>query len=335
MTLHLFDGSKRCLCCDGDERAVQNDPTGTSKLRRRFNLFLALRWRQLRSITRQIIVDQDLLQLRAGGLLNVAGAAILQGGTKTQAFQAWFDHALDQLVLGRDGSTMRPCITEAYVEGAAYAQKLVGRVIASQASSHREDALFRLAVIELQGVMEAVSQQAVRAVANGLLRGEKAHAIVADINSCIDRVGLARTNAMVEFMVVKSFNDAALDIFEAAGIREVALVPEGMRPQFGDAKKKAKKSKSREVKKPGSKISRERQPSERTIRRIKKAEQAVEKLGRVYVVTAGDDKVCQVCEDIADGGPYTINMARSLIPAHPRCRCAFVPADDKRYRKRR
>jgi hypothetical protein len=48
--------------------------------------------------------------------------------------------------------------------------------------------------------------------------------------------------------------------------------------------------------------------------------------GRLDVVTAGDDRVCDVCDGISSDGPYTINTARGLIPAHPNCRCLFVAA---------
>ena len=48
--------------------------------------------------------------------------------------------------------------------------------------------------------------------------------------------------------------------------------------------------------------------------------------GRLDVLTAGDDRVCDVCDGISEGGPYTISKARSLIPAHPNCRCVFVAA---------
>jgi hypothetical protein len=46
----------------------------------------------------------------------------------------------------------------------------------------------------------------------------------------------------------------------------------------------------------------------------------------VDVVTAGDNFVCQVCQDIADNGPYELDEAEELIPAHSFCRCAFAPA---------
>jgi hypothetical protein len=47
----------------------------------------------------------------------------------------------------------------------------------------------------------------------------------------------------------------------------------------------------------------------------------------VDVVTAGDNDVCIICEDISDDGPYELDEAEELIPAHPFCRCSFVPAD--------
>jgi len=81
----------------------------------------------------------------------------------------------------------------------------------------------------------------------------------------------------------------------------------------------------------GSRVSRKQTPSPYTIRRIEKAEAKVGELGVAEVVTAGDDLVCVNCQEIADSGPYDIDAARSLIPAHPHCRCAFVPYSDERF----
>jgi ADP-ribosyltransferase exoenzyme len=53
----------------------------------------------------------------------------------------------------------------------------------------------------------------------------------------------------------------------------------------------------------------------------------------VEVITAGDNDVCIVCEDISNEGPYDLDTAEGLIPAHPWCRCAFVPVSDKRFAK--
>jgi SPP1 gp7 family putative phage head morphogenesis protein len=52
----------------------------------------------------------------------------------------------------------------------------------------------------------------------------------------------------------------------------------------------------------------------------------VEELGvDVEWSTAGDDKVCDKCQAKA-GTVYTIDKARGLIPFHPNCRCAWIPA---------
>lgn len=49
-------------------------------------------------------------------------------------------------------------------------------------------------------------------------------------------------------------------------------------------------------------------------------------------LTAEDDRVCPECEAGAKNGPYKIDDADGLIPAHPNCRCAFSPvlADDNK-----
>jgi len=52
------------------------------------------------------------------------------------------------------------------------------------------------------------------------------------------------------------------------------------------------------------------------------------KSGAVGIRTAGDDMVCEACQAIADGGPYDLDEARRLIPAHEDCRCVLIPAGD-------
>lgn len=49
----------------------------------------------------------------------------------------------------------------------------------------------------------------------------------------------------------------------------------------------------------------------------------------VEVLTAGDDRVCDECQDYADGGPYDIDELE--LPLHIECRCAYVPVDDARF----
>jgi len=40
--------------------------------------------------------------------------------------------------------------------------------------------------------------------------------------------------------------------------------------------------------------------------------------------TAGDDRVCKICQPL-EGRVFTLDEASGLIPAHPNCRCAWLP----------
>ncbi len=53
----------------------------------------------------------------------------------------------------------------------------------------------------------------------------------------------------------------------------------------------------------------------------------VEKVGvAVEWSTAGDDRVCPLCQPL-EGVVMSLKEARGIIPRHPQCRCAFVPAN--------
>lgn len=45
---------------------------------------------------------------------------------------------------------------------------------------------------------------------------------------------------------------------------------------------------------------------------------------QVEWMTAGDSRVCPLCQELA-GTTYTIQEARGKLPKHPNCRCAWVP----------
>ena len=44
----------------------------------------------------------------------------------------------------------------------------------------------------------------------------------------------------------------------------------------------------------------------------------------VELATAGDDVVCEECEEL-EGNEYSLDEARGLLPVHPNCRCALIP----------
>lgn len=46
--------------------------------------------------------------------------------------------------------------------------------------------------------------------------------------------------------------------------------------------------------------------------------------GRAEFATAGDDRVCPICEGL-DGEVFTLDDAKGVIPVHPNCRCTWLP----------
>lgn len=308
-----------CGCVGDCSHAVADaepkaDPSGTARLRSRFRSTLAMRWRGLRVSVREILVTSDVLQIGSVNFMKPVASPLVSTASKIQTFQRWMDHALG-LVVTTGAQDLRPFVLEAYQAGKRHAEKDLGQEI--PVSNDRVDAIAEVAHVELQGIAEAVSQQAVRIISQELLSSPQPMQLVRKVWDRIDKVGVSRSAALVDSIVLTAFNQGSLDVFQFAGVAEVDILPELVRSAatVGDARTG-----------PGSRVSRSRTPSASTIYRIEKMEQQLSKLKRVKVKTAGDDLVCPVCKLIAKRGPYTIDRARSLIPAHPKCRCVFVRA---------
>lgn len=46
---------------------------------------------------------------------------------------------------------------------------------------------------------------------------------------------------------------------------------------------------------------------------------------KAEIMTAGDNRVCSICEALEKGGPYSLDKAEKMLPAHPLCRCCILP----------
>jgi hypothetical protein len=340
-----------CACCSfsfSDAKFSARDPTGTKVIRRAMAGEMALRFNALRKLLREQIVNNDLLGLNFRSVMSSVMASALAGGgaNKVEMFQRFIDTALNNVVLEHSGEYLKTYIEAAFRKGEAFgiaqaidagyltpeAQRLAS-VVASHQFNDRIATLQNLTFVELQGVCEAVSQQCVRVVTDGILARNHPNRILRALFARIQAIGVVRSRTIADFVTVRAYNEASLDVYAQIGVEDVGLIPETRPPRpttdaaIDDAKRKAPRRGA------GSRVSRTKTPSRSTIQRIRRQEAEVEKLGLVKVRTAGDDDVCPICLAIAKKGPYKINRARQLIPAHPNCRCVFVPARDKRFKK--
>lgn len=321
-----------CTCNDGVVSVPSFDPTGTAGIRRALNTSLASSWRQVAALIREQLVSRDLLGLKSQSPMAsmMQMQVLLNGSDKLEVFKAYLDSVLQSVVTGNASvKALEAALNKSYAKGVKFAGEIIERRVSPTQRDNRVSFFVDSCLMELRGIAATVIQQSMRAIAYGINANSAPTLIMREVSRVIEGVGVKRTDLMVEDIVVRAYGNAALDVYEAAGIEQVGLIAESrplMRVQ--DA--------SRKVKRPGSRT-RTRTPSRTTIYRIERLERELEQaLGKwVRVQTAGDSKVCKVCEAIEEDGPYTIDQARSLIPAHPRCRCAFIPARAPRRRKAR
>lgn len=318
---------KSAMLRDARTKGTTGDPTGTSDIRRRYSTLLDIRWRKFIVQMREAVLTQDMLTLNSSKP-TVLGLALSAMGSdaKTKAFQTWVDATLHRIVLDGTADYLDPMIDATYKRALTRAQRLVKRNVVPTNMQDVVWNLQQLTLTELQGITEAVSQALVRAAAQAQLNNTKPAIVIREMADRVTKIGITRSRATVEVMVVKTHAQASLDTLEAAGVKRVKLVPENVR-----AISRTSDARVTPTPRNAANVGREKVPTGKTIRSITRAEQRIQrafKAVEVEVETAGDDRVCPECEDIAADGPYTINAARSLIPAHPRCRCAFIPADD-------
>jgi hypothetical protein len=283
---------------------ARRDPTRTLDLRRSFIRNIERRWRAISRLVTQALTTQDVFGL--GGANVQAIQFISMSSGRVNSFQSWIDTVLADVVLGLDRERwIGAYIDEAYRRGWKVANAQVGRDL--PINEDRATIITKLTISELQGVIEAFSQRAVRAFSDGLLSHLPPATIARSIRQAIDKIGIVRSRATVQTVIIRANAEAALDAFQLAGVKMVGILPETV-PSPGRAHAIRDAAKKR-----------------RTASKRRRPQRLVE------VLTAGDDDVCPICEALAEDGPYTIAEARGLLPAHPNCRCAIVPLDDARF----
>jgi len=216
------------------------------------------------------------------------------------------------------------------------------------------------ASIEVRGIAGETERRLLRVLVRAIEIKVKPETVMREVRKVIEKITRLRLNLMVNTGVVRAVNAGKLLGYKSVGIEQVGIDPEwmsrrsivqrdsvacghhhsGLVAALADAKTRKATVRNR-VK--ANKLRRSRRgrsaeeailaaafpPAGAVLIAIEAAEQAEPEL--VNVLTAGDDKVCQDCEDIAADGPYEIDEASDLIPAHPNCRCAFIPFGDKRF----
>lgn len=291
------------------------DPTRTTTLRKKFERELLKRFNQLKREITQLIVEEDAFGIGTKNLLNtrweVVGGGIpvqiynnrwagMADSEKVKAFRKWLSERVDALLLPTDElselteSYWRQFTREAYGKGLSRAFDTIKR---------RGSKIAESAAIKFQ----AAKNQFLELAFGGPVAQRKL-----DILS--DRV----------FSDLKGVTDAMSTNIS----RELV---------DGLTKGESPLTVGRNINKQVDKIGKQRATTiarTETIRAHAEGNlDAMEELGisKVSVAvewsTAGDDRVCPLCEPL-NGVEMSISEARGILPRHPNCRCAWIPAED-------
>jgi hypothetical protein len=184
-----------------------------------------------------------------------------------------------------------------------------------------------IARLDIENISNETQRRMLRHVVRAIETRASPEALMREVRDTLEKITRARLTLLINMAVVRAVNAGKLFAYAESGVKQVGIDPEWLpaRHTHDAAPVLAAKALERRRK--------YRQTRRRTVARelAVAAEAALQALNVVHILTAGDDRVCNICQDIAAEAPYEINTALSLIPAHPNCRCAFVAFGDERF----
>jgi SPP1 gp7 family putative phage head morphogenesis protein len=301
------------------QRMDRYDPTRTTSLRNAFAGQLKKRFRELRGVIRQAIIDRDCFGLRQSGTRITAlqltpppeGAfAFVRSQDKVDAFMRWLREQIDRGLLQTTripqlGEAIEEPWTNLYVQdsykrGVIRARyeldkagfnvptlEFTGGIEASMSTSFHIDrvgVLFTRVFSELRGITSAMDQQISRVLAQGIIDGDGPALLARKLNAVISGMKLGDlgiTDTLGRFIPAER---RAVIIARTEVIRahHQATIQEYMNWEVEGVTVRAEWS------------------------------------------TAGDNRVCPECVAM-EGNVYPLDVVMNMIPAHPQCRCMALP----------
>jgi hypothetical protein len=212
------------------------------------------------------------------------------------AFEMWLKNALNYLEKDYWWSKY---IKHAWNDGVEKAFKQIEEVPLPVKS--RVDIINWRVEQEMIGITGTLVQHVSRAAETAIMDKIKPAMAWRRMVKVFDNIGETRFRAMADHFIIAAHNRAKLAAYRALGMDKVGVIPEmhaahAFRDADGDFG-------------------------------------YIEEPMEVGVRTAGDDKVCEDCEDYAAHGPYDIDDVEQALPLHVNCRCTWYPWSDRRFRR--
>ncbi len=277
------------------------DPTRTTLIRRAFEREMTRRFRWLAKAVREFIYDDDAFGLRPSkdvlATLQQVPRQHYRFATKDEklkAFNKWFKEQVDKKVLAVDPRTNKPW-TAKYVESAyrrgavrAYTDARKTELGKSEDYYLGSKEQFLRSAFDVPERVDKVKMLATRSF-------EELKGVTSAMAQQMNRVmsdGIVHGKGAMEIARTLSKSITGIQRKRANVIARTELIhshAEGQLDSFADL--------------------------------------GIAEVGAMAEwSTADDDSVCEYCASM-EGKVFKIEEARGMIPAHPNCRCAWIPAD--------
>jgi SPP1 gp7 family putative phage head morphogenesis protein len=283
---------------------LKMDPTRTTTMRRRFVADITARFKSVTRDIWKLVVDDDAFNLNPAKPLVIMAAkefAFQTSEQKVQSFNRWFQGKIDEKILTVD-HTGKPWtgkyVDSAYKKGA----------IRAYTDTHKKS------LMTSQDFYEGSKAQFLKSSFAKPIR--------------ISKMRLLGTRVFEELKGITTTMSSKMNVILAEGIAHGkgprVIAREMAKTITGLTNKRAKVLARTEI----------------IYAHAEGQLDSFEDLGVREIramaewSTAGDDRVCSECEAL-DGEVMTIEEARGMIPLHPNCRCAWIPANVGETRKGR
>lgn len=281
------------------------DPSRTTLLRRQFMADVRRRFVELRKKLWNLIVVEDAFGLRARSRLEVNITAnerwrFLTDDRKLESFNAWFQEQVDQGVLEVDRSPpwSSRYVQSAYRKGVMRTYADVNKVPALAAESGFVDGTMGQFLNAAFGQPESLSKLRLLSTRTfDQLKGMTGAMAQNLSRELAQGIADGRNPREIARRVGKTLDISRARALTIARTEIIHAHAEGQLDSFEQL--------------------------------------GVEEVGVMAEwSTAGDDLVCPLCASL-EGAVMKVKEARGLLPRHPNCRCAYIPADVGETRKGR
>ncbi len=287
---------------------LKRDPTRTTTLRKRFMADIRRRFRKVEKLNTELIVKDDVFGLIPGQPFQVNTTNIEKqawrfqtDSQKVKIYRKWLQQQIDAEILTPIGGISDKPWTAEYVE-----------------SAYKKGVLRAYTDIHAEVLAESVD----------FFEGGKAQFLREAFSSpeALSKIELLSTRAFEELRGVTATMSQQLSRHLANGLAQgqgPATIARNMRMSIGGlTRTRAMMIARTEI------IAAHAEGQLDSYERL-----GVEEVGILAEwSTAGDDRVCPLCDEL-EGAVMKVKEARGLIPRHPNCRCAWIPADKQRKEK--